>query len=371
MNDRIKLLFLSAKSACTGDAYTHRLKKLAEGLRSLGAETDFLYLRDLPFSKPHLAQPLNLPFVQRQVKGYDFIHAGDDAAFAATLWKRLMTTSIIFDVHGDSLSETRLGWQTAKGLRPLFYLFQAWMMTFIAVRGSDAFLVVSRPLKELLLQKGVSSSRIYFVRNGVDTELFHPLTDKLVSNTTFTVCYAGQFQYWQATDALIQAAYQLRCENIKFKFIGFDSTDEPLKRKIVGELGEKAELVNRMPQAELVKNLALSDVLIIPRRRHPATVVAFPTKFAEYIALGRPVIVSDVDETASMVREHNCGLVASPTAEGLAEAIFRAKNIAPQELGTMGRNGRQLAEEVFSWNVICRNYINILQELRGSQARKN
>jgi colanic acid biosynthesis glycosyl transferase WcaI len=359
----MKLLFISSGSIHTGNAYNHRLHKLAEGLRRLGAAIDFLYLRDRPFSRPQLAQPLNLPFVRRGLRGYDFIHAGDDATYTAVLWKRFTTAPIIYDVHGDTLSEAWLGWQADRRLRRLFYIFQAFVTTRAASRLSDYALVVSRPLKELLLTKGVPEQRIFLVRNGVDTELFRPPGDGLAPNEHFTVCYAGRFQCWQDIDALVEAARRLRHEDIKFRLIGFDDKDEPLRRRIAGELGEKAELINRLPQAELAAHLARADVLVIPRQRHPATVVALPTKFAEYAALGRPVIVSDVDETANMVRERGCGLVAVPTADGLVETILTAKSLAPQERRCMGQNGRRLAEEVFSWEVICRDYYNnLLQE---------
>jgi glycosyltransferase involved in cell wall biosynthesis len=338
------------------------LHKLAEGLGRLGAEVDFLYLRDRPFSRPQLAQPLNLPFVWRGLRGYDFIHAGDDAVYTAALWKRFTGAPIIYDVHGDSLSEARLGWQSTRRLRQLFYIFQAFVTTRVGSLLGDYFLVVSGPLKELLLAKGLPERRIFLVRNGVDTELFRPPGDGPPANEHFTVCYAGRFQCWQGTEALLEAARKLRDEDIKFRLIGFDPDDEPLKRRIAGELGEKAELVNRLPQAELVAHLARADALIIPRQRHPATVVALPTKFGEYAALGRPVIVSDVDETANMVRERGCGLVAVPTAEGLAATILAAKRLSPQERRRMGQNGRRLAEEVFSWEVICRDYYRQLQE---------
>jgi glycosyltransferase involved in cell wall biosynthesis len=361
----MKLLFVSSASVRTRNAYNHRLYKLAEGLRRLGAKADFLYLRDRPFSRPQLAQPLNLPFVWRGLQGYDFIHAGDDAAYTAVLWKRFTTAPIIYDVHGDTWSEAWLDWQTDRRLRQFFYIFQALVTTRVGSRLGDYFLVVSGPLKELLLTRGVPERRIFFVRNGVDTELFRPPGDGPTTNEHFTVCYAGRFQSWQGTDALVEAARKLHDEDIKFRLIGFDTTDEPLKRRIAGELGEKVELLNRLPQAELAAHLMRADVLIIPRQPHPATVVAFPTKFAEYAALGQPVIVSDVDETARMVRERGCGLVAVPTAEGFAEAILAAKRLSPQERRRMGQNGRQLAEELFSWEVICRDYYNRLQEALG------
>jgi glycosyltransferase involved in cell wall biosynthesis len=88
--------------------------------------------------------------------------------------------------------------------------------------------------------------------------------------------------------------------------------------------------------------------------------VAMPTKFAEYIALGKPVLVTDVDETARFVRRHDCGLVCEPSASGLAGAIAQAREMSREELSAMGRRGRRLAESTFSWEVICQKYHDFL-----------
>jgi glycosyltransferase involved in cell wall biosynthesis len=42
--------------------------------------------------------------------------------------------------------------------------------------------------------------------------------------------------------------------------------------------------------------------------------MAFPTKFAEYVATGRPVIVTNVDETANFVQKFDCGFVCQPNS---------------------------------------------------------
>src|SRR5207249_4902570 len=127
-----------------------------------------------------------------------------------------------------------------------------------------------------------------------------------------------------------------------------------------GNLDGKVEMMNRVTQSELVSQLAAAHALIIPRPLHRAVDVAFPTKFAEYIALGKPVIVCDVDETARLVEQHHCGLVSKPNPAALAETIRAASNMSPAELARMGRNARSLAEQEFSWEHIGRTYAELL-----------
>ena len=48
------------------------------------------------------------------------------------------------------------------------------------------------------------------------------------------------------------------------------------------------------------------------------------TKFAEYAALGRPILVTDVDETANFVRNYRCGFVSDPHPANLAKTLSEA-----------------------------------------------
>ncbi len=356
------ILFLSETSVTStiGSAQLHRLNKLSEGLQSLGIETSFLSLRDMPVSRPTLLFPLNLPFARSKIRGFDFIHAVGDAAYAAVLWKPITRASVVYDVDADTLAEAYLHWDTRKSPQTAFWVFQTIIMNWIAYRSKTLFIVVSQPLLErLATQKGVPRDRLYIVRNGVDTNLFQPAFG---GTGEFTICYAGGFHAWQGIDNLVEAAQTLKGKPIRIKIIGFREEDAEIKARIAAVLGDMVELVDRLPQPELVDHLSKAHFLIIPRLPHPAVEIAFPTKFSEYLSMGKPVIVSDVDETASLVREHKCGLVSEPTPQALTETIRQAAALEPAELVKMGQNGRHLAETVFDWQVVCRNYADILQQ---------
>ena len=88
-----------------------------------------------------------------------------------------------------------------------------------------------------------------------------------------------------------------------------------------------------------------------------------PTKFAEYISTGRPVIVTNLDSAASLVQEYDCGFVSNPNPESLAQAILEAKNSSSEQLDEKGINARKLAEREFDIKVIAKRYYNDLSML--------
>lgn len=361
----MRVLFLSNQPLQVlgrADAYNTRLAGLRKGLESLSVQTELLSLRTMRFSRPHLLFALNARTIARRAQGYDVIHAGDAgatvAAAAASLWH---PHRVIFDVHGDELQEARVEWQAQPMPRRAYLVLQAMLLTALARRLADVLLVVSEPFRHRYQEKGIPAERIVLVRNGVDTSVFKPAPSR--NNGPVRVCYAGGFQAWQAIDVLVDAFTQTADDRLHFHLIGFSPQDRSLKANIAARLGNHATLEDWLPTHDLIERLGQADVLIIPRTEHPAMRGGCPSKFAEYLAMGKPLIVTEVDETAKFVQQYHCGLVCEPTADSLARSIRQVATRNEYERKVMGQNARQLAETVFDWHIIARHYLGALQEV--------
>ena len=356
----LKVLFASVSTSNTSSCYTQRLSLLKGGIEQCGIFVDILYLGDYFIRSPFFAEALNIPMLKKEVDGYDVIHGGAaNASYVMSIMKNFCRFKLIYDVHGspeDVLLNERLGFSS------IFSYFEEFMFEQISLRYSDFFITCSKPLRNNLLRRGIDKLKVEVIRNGVDTKLFAP--QEISSNgSKFVVTYGGAFQRWQGIENLIAAATSITDPSVSFKIIGFRKKDSVLKTKIERMLTGKAELINSLSQIELVQQLRLSDILLIPRSRHRVTQLAFPTKFAEYIATGKPVIVTDVDETADFVRKYNCGFVCEPSAKSIAKAIIKAKQTPTEDLLEMGRNGRKLAESQFDWRIIGKQYFEFLQRI--------
>lgn len=356
----MKVLFLSVQPEDSGSAYALRLNFLRASLEDCGVQTDFLSLREQRFNRPYLAHPLNVPSISKKVADYDFIHAGGDAAYTAAFLKPFTRAKIVYDVHDDTWFGAQLKWLANPGPYSAYLLFQAWVINVISYPPGDFFLVVSKPLhRRLVDDKHVSPDRIGLIRNGVDLEMFTPVPP--ASTGDFTVCYAGSFKAWQGIEMLVSAFEQLPSDcQARLKMVGFTDGDAALKADISRRLGGRVELVDRVSQTELATHLTSASALVSPRIPHRGTEVMFPSKFAEYLALGKPVIVCDIDEGAQMIARHNCGFVSEPTPESLSEAIYQAATMPGEELSEIGRNARLLAEREFSWSDIGKKYAELL-----------
>jgi glycosyltransferase involved in cell wall biosynthesis len=368
-----KVLFLSRNNAADRSAYTHRIHRLKEGIEKLGVGTGILYLGEKEFTS-HTMMPLYIPYLSKIMKQYDFIHAGGTpCAFVSALCKSFHGKKVIYDVHGDQIGEILQERADPSSQRNLGILPvpKALVQEGIATYMSDYFFVVSEPLKRLFVHRGVRSERIAIIRNGVDLNLFRsPFRNasgpsRRSNRLLFT--YAGKFQPYQAVEDFVDAAVRVKKKlpELRFQITGFSPEDASKRREIASRGLGAVELTDLMPQRDLVRMLCASDVLVIPRRTSRVTSIAFPTKFAEYAALEKPVLVSRVDESAHFCELHKCGIVYGEGVEDLEKGILRISRLTADERKSMGRRGRLMAERHFEWSRICDAYMAFLK--KGSQ----
>jgi glycosyltransferase involved in cell wall biosynthesis len=370
---------VSFDKSTTSDAYNHRIFNIERHCRQLGADTSRLFLGDLFFGSPVLIQILNLPFILRYLRKFDVIHAGGNgAAFFFAVATRLIgrNTLVIYDVHSDTLTERRLLKKNSFDFAGYFVEFEILLMEYVALWGTKYFIASSPEIKRRLLQRNrhIRSENIEVILNGVDLEQFVPVKydDTWVASNphTFTVTYAGSFFRLEAVENLILAAEMLsnEKEDINFKFIGFREQDFNIKMDIRKRLGNRAVLIDWLPKSKLLTELQKSDVLVIPadastREVSENRTAVFVTKFAEFVAVAKPVIVTGIDMTSKIVEKFDCGFVCEPTAESIAEAIQKAKGTSRDVLFKKGRNGRRFAETELDENLICKKYLQFLDRI--------
>ena len=380
----MKVLFVcSFKSTSVGrSSYPHRIVQIEKFCRELGANTSLLFLGDLFFSTPVLIQPLSLPFVLRFIREFDVIHAGGSGsayffAWAKPLLKR--DTLVVYDVHGDTFTESRLVSKGNLDFAGKFIAFQMRVSEYFGFGSASYFITASRRLKQRLLyrNKRIKAENIEVILNGTDLQTYSPLKNSFRSpqNGDLVVTYAGSFRPWQGTDNLIRAAEILANKNVQFKLIGFGENDLSLKKEIRRRLGEKAILIDWLPKEELLVELNKSDVLIIPadgsnKKQSENRVVTYATKLAEFLAIAKPVIVTRLDEGSELVEKYDCGFVCDPNAESIANAIRKATETSREVLARKGLNGRRCAEAELDMTSICTKYMSFLRRILEARSLK-
>ena len=105
----------------------------------------------------------------------------------------------------------------------------------------------------------------------------------------------------------------------------------------------------------------LPEVLatVTPRRATPYNHLAVPIKVLEYLGYARPLIVTDCEETAAIVRGAGCGVVVPDTAAGLAAGISEVVSATPNQITDWGEAARRAAL-ANSWDVRADRILELL-----------
>ncbi len=184
------------------------------------------------------------------------------------------------------------------------------------------------------------------VWGGVDTELFSAPPRR--PGERLTVGYAGNFRPYQGLPLLVEAVVAAG-PGFELLLVGDRTGGERLVERARAALGERLHLRDAVPYREIPTVLAAADILVVPRPDSRSARFGFPSKLPEYLALARPVVVTDVGEQARVVEHGVTGwVVAAGSAPALTAALHRLTDAELRQ--RLAAAGRQAAESRLGWD---------------------
>jgi uncharacterized SAM-binding protein YcdF (DUF218 family) len=131
--------------------------------------------------------------------------------------------------------------------------------------------------------------------------------------------YVGGLHQWVDQELIEGAA--ARMPDASFVLIGPEQVD-------VGGLRRRPNihLLGQRPHAELASYIAAFDVALVPYRIAEYTENVYPAKMNEYLAMGKPVIATDLAEVRRFNREHGELVRIAGDADALVAAV---RDLAP------------------------------------------
>jgi len=296
---------------------------------------------------------------------YDLVYGNTHEGTFLSLLAKTKRVPLIFDMHGGLVEEFLLANDLNFNPKIAFNFFLSKFIDIMNVRFSDKIVCVSKKMiKYLHEQKGVLQEKLAYITNGVDLEFFKPADDEKVRRARehlgiedkLVFGYIGGFQKWQGAENFKEAARKTNNRKVAFLIVGGNKEQIEKKNNII--------FIPRVPHTQVSLYYSMSDVLVLPRPGHPATEIAAPTKFAEYVAMNKPVLVTNVGDAADLTMRYNCGIVVKDNAvKSLIKGIQEFRGKSEKELNEMGRNSRRLAENEFDWSKVKDNLRKLIQSI--------
>jgi len=165
---------------------------------------------------------------------------------------------------------------------------------------------------------------------------------------------------WEIPDKIISFFKNLRTKDTRFRLL-LVTPDVDLANKLINKqkLDDKI-FVKKVELNDVNKYLNAADVGLLLREDIPMNNVASPTKFAEYLMVGLPVIISQgVYDFANDINNTKYGVVVSgldEISQTEYEKVLNSLMINRSEIAGWGFE--QLSKESF-----IKKYINVLNEV--------
>ncbi|MCZ6513590.1 MAG: glycosyltransferase family 4 protein [Nitrospinae bacterium] len=268
-------------------------------------------------------------------------------------------------------------WTAKHWAKGLSYEKLANEVEMVNVRLADVVVVVSQPLKNELVSRGVDSDKILVNPNGVDPEIYSPGVDgseirrKYNLEGRTVIGFIGTFGKWHGAEVLAEAfglllrQYPQSRDTTRLLMIGDGYTMSEVKRQLeVNGVTPESILTGIVPQEEGPAHLAACDLLASPHVLNPDGTPFFgsPTKLFEYMAMGKGIVASDLDQIGEVLQHDHTGWLVKPgDAESLMHGLkFLIDN--PETRQRMAEAAQREVVDKYTWKEHTRKIIEKLKE---------
>lgn len=233
-----------------------------------------------------------------------------------------------------------------------------------SVRKADRVIVVVEEAMDRFPKE--YKDKFTIVSNTEEPNNWAPKSKKRI-NEEFIVLYIGGVYYHRGVDILIESYKYLVKDYpyIRLKIIGLknDLYAGYLNKLVVeNNLQNHVKLINWVPYNEVEENIIDSDLCAVPHNNIEHTQTTIPHKLFQYMAMSKPVLVSDVKPLKRVVKETKSGFIfKAGNAIDCAEKIKEA--IESNDLEEYGKKGRKATEEIYNWNHDVKRLLSIYKQL--------
>ena len=256
-----------------------------------------------------------------------------------------------------------------------------------AMEYADGVIAVSARMKDAILDAypRIEPDNVHVVLNGIDTQLWHPrptweesleangwsvLQELGVDPSRPIVAFVGRITRQKGVPHLVKAAAHFDKDVQLVLCAGAPDTPEIAKEteELVHSLQEQRDGIfwveEMLPKEKIQEILTAADTFVCPSIYEPLGIVNL-----EAMACGTAVVASDVGGIPEVVVDGETGALVhydENDPEGFERDIAAAVNamVADREKAqATGAAGKKRAEEVFSWETIAQQTVDVYRSL--------
>ncbi|HUQ55157.1 glycogen synthase [Lentzea sp.] len=260
------------------------------------------------------------------------------------------------------------------------YGVSSWMED-TAYRGADAVIAVSEWMRGDVLECNphLDPERVFVVRNGIDTEQFHPTEEREalvrygIHQDRPLVLFVGRVSRQKGILPLLSAARRFNRDAQLVLCAGAPDTPG-LSDEVAAAIDELRTMFDRvlwipdLHDATVLRQLyAAATVFVCPSVYEPMGIVNL-----EAMACGTAVVAAEVGGIPEVVVPGETGVLVPYPQKNYAGALADSVNAVlddPAWAAELGRAGRKRVEELFSWTDVARRTVDVYRGVLNGDGR--
>jgi glycosyltransferase involved in cell wall biosynthesis len=277
------------------------------------------------------------------------------------LYARLIGYKIILDIVEDNrlyVTFPRLVTKI-KTKSSVFFLNYCHFFT-------DGILAISSHLYNRMGKISKGKFPVYFIPITVNLNRFEKRPYQIPEN--FKIFYGGSFGEKDGLQYLIKAFENV---SLQFKNVNLILTGKGSKHNmhLLSQLIDNSQVKERivfkgyLSSDEYYKTINECDIFCVTRVNSEFANAGFPFKLGEFLATGKCVIATRIEEVSKYLRNNSNALLISPSSiKELGNAIiYLLEN--PEKITTLGMEGRKTAEHNFDSEKVSNDLFKIFKSL--------
>lgn len=357
---------LAGQYAALGWSGAPLFKQFESGVRRLQSELRFPYLA--LFDSYRMAEAASI-----HLRGVDLIHERFNLFALGGAWaSKKLGLPFVLEVNADLLEQRKFKGIPEKGLRRLFGVWA----TRTCFNAAAKIICISNGLRDHLRTRwNVEASKLAVLPCAADVDVFRPnhaverVRRSLGLTTEPVVIWVGGYYPWHDLELLLDSFVLVRQRHpeARLVLVGDGQTRPSILQKVQKSgLQQSVIMTGAIAHADVPEMLSIADIAVVPSAPISASRggTGTPLKLFEYMAAGKPIVATALNEAAEVIQDGHTGLlVEAGDVHAFARAVLKLLD-QPAERLRMGKNARQQATDRYSWEEYTRRlervYLNVL-----------
>ena len=311
----------------------------------------------LPYISDRFILPLGLiTWLSKNAKNYDVVHLSMNWSVITAI------TFIYLKLAKKPYYFSAMGWLRIEGRSVLLKYIYRVLITLPLIRSAKRCIAVSKREVNDYIKSGVSSEKIEYIPNGIDSKEFVEddfgihFRKKYDIDTRPIILFIGRIDPIKGPDLLLRAFGKLSKDFSNYQLIiagnnlGFLSTimDECKALKLENKVTFLGPIIGK----DKLSAYNAAKLFVIPSRFDSMTIVAL-----EAAVSGSPIVITkecDFSELAEASSGIEVGANEAEIEGGIRIALSGKIN-----LEVMSNNARNFVNKNYDWNIISKKFIKV------------